>query len=413
MIRRPPRSTLFPYTTLFRSDVRGAIGLQRPDLHLAEALAAELRLAAERLLRDQRVRPDRSRVDLVVDQVRQLQHVDVADGDVLLERLAGHAVVEQRLAALRQPRLLEPVLDLALGGAVEDRRREVEAERMRRPAEVRLENLADVHARRHAERVEDDLHRRAIRQIRHVLFRQDARDDALVAVAAGHLVADRQLALHRDVNLDQLDDARRQFVAAADLLLLLLEQLADDLDLPLRPLLEQPQVAFEPRVVALDLQPDELLIGELLHHVLREDGALLQQPLAAVLVERIRAQRLVVQHLHDTLLHLVVKDADLVLQVLLHHVELFLLDRLGAVILFDALAGEDLDADDDAFDARRADERGVAHVARLLAEDRAEELLFRRQLRLALRRHLADQDVARLHVGAGAGGSAFVRIPQV
>src|SRR3712207_6891601 len=24
MIRRPPRSTLFPYTTLFRSDVRGA-----------------------------------------------------------------------------------------------------------------------------------------------------------------------------------------------------------------------------------------------------------------------------------------------------------------------------------------------------------------------------------------------------
>src|SRR5256885_9631433 len=26
MIRRPPRSTLFPYTTLFRSDVRDAVG---------------------------------------------------------------------------------------------------------------------------------------------------------------------------------------------------------------------------------------------------------------------------------------------------------------------------------------------------------------------------------------------------
>src|SRR3989475_5303508 len=26
MIRRPPRSTLFPYTTLFRSHVRGAVG---------------------------------------------------------------------------------------------------------------------------------------------------------------------------------------------------------------------------------------------------------------------------------------------------------------------------------------------------------------------------------------------------
>src|SRR3712207_8173028 len=30
MIRRPPRSTLFPYTTLFRSDVRGADELGAP-----------------------------------------------------------------------------------------------------------------------------------------------------------------------------------------------------------------------------------------------------------------------------------------------------------------------------------------------------------------------------------------------
>src|SRR2546430_9608455 len=34
MIRRPPRSTLFPYTTLFRSlrDLRGAGAAGRPDL---------------------------------------------------------------------------------------------------------------------------------------------------------------------------------------------------------------------------------------------------------------------------------------------------------------------------------------------------------------------------------------------
>src|SRR2546427_8350773 len=33
MIRRPPRSTLFPYTTLFRSDVaRAALGLDVPGL---------------------------------------------------------------------------------------------------------------------------------------------------------------------------------------------------------------------------------------------------------------------------------------------------------------------------------------------------------------------------------------------
>src|SRR3712207_7084249 len=42
MIRRPPRSTLFPYTTLFRSwPRRGAAGSRQPELHGAVvALAA-------------------------------------------------------------------------------------------------------------------------------------------------------------------------------------------------------------------------------------------------------------------------------------------------------------------------------------------------------------------------------------
>src|SRR4051812_42440415 len=396
----------------FLEDVRRAVGLERPDLHFAEPLSAELRLAAERLLRNQRVRPDRTRVDLVVDQVRQLQHVDVADGDVLLEDVARHPVVEPRLAALRQSGAVQPVLDLVLGRAVEDRRREVEAERVRGPPEVGLENLADVHTRRNAERVEHDLHRRAVRQIRHVLFGEDPRDHALVTVAAGHLVADRQLALHRDVDLDELDDPRRQFVAAANLLLLLLEEILDDLDLALGPLLEVAQVVLETRVVGRNLQPHHRLVGHLLQDRLGQDRALPVQALAAVFVEEIRAELLPLQHHDHALLHFVVKDADLVLKVLLHHVELFLLDRFRAVVLLDSLAGEDLDADDDAFDAGRADQRGVADVARLLAEDRAEELFFRRQLGFALRRHLADEGVARLDVGADPDDPALVEVLQ-
>src|SRR6185295_3310056 len=147
-------------------DVRGAVGLERPDLHLAEALAAELRLATQRLLRDQAVRPGRPGVDLVLDEVVELEHVDVADGDRAVEDLAGPTVAQVDLAVLGQ-RLLDAVdlvaglpqlgLDLLLRRAVEDGGRGLLALGVERPAEMRLEDLADVHPRRHAERIEDDV----------------------------------------------------------------------------------------------------------------------------------------------------------------------------------------------------------------------------------------------------------------
>src|SRR5256885_11013395 len=50
MIRRPPRSTLFPYTTLFRSDVAWTLRRgRRQHPHRAFAVAAGHGAAAERL----------------------------------------------------------------------------------------------------------------------------------------------------------------------------------------------------------------------------------------------------------------------------------------------------------------------------------------------------------------------------
>src|SRR3712207_7380201 len=46
MIRRPPRSTLFPYTTLFRSDGGGACDPSRVPLDELDALAAAAVAAA-------------------------------------------------------------------------------------------------------------------------------------------------------------------------------------------------------------------------------------------------------------------------------------------------------------------------------------------------------------------------------
>src|SRR3712207_9115569 len=78
MIRRPPRSTLFPYTTLFRSRPQRAVG--------AFALALELQHAVNEVL----------------------EHARAGQGALL-----GHVTHEEHgdVARLRQPR--DPVGDLA------------------------------------------------------------------------------------------------------------------------------------------------------------------------------------------------------------------------------------------------------------------------------------------------------------
>src|SRR6185312_4453946 len=78
--------------------VRSAVGLERPDLHLAEALAAELSLAAQGLLRHERVGAGGARVDLVVHEMQELQDVHEADGHLLVEGFAGAPAEEAELA---------------------------------------------------------------------------------------------------------------------------------------------------------------------------------------------------------------------------------------------------------------------------------------------------------------------------
>src|SRR5262245_43319406 len=96
-----------------------------------------------------------------------------------------------------------------------------------RPAEMGLENLAHIHAARHAERIEHDVDRGPVLKIRHVFDRYDLADHALIAVTAGHLVAGLDLALHRDEDLDHLHHAGRQLVAALELVNLVDETLLE------------------------------------------------------------------------------------------------------------------------------------------------------------------------------------------
>ena len=91
------------------------------------------------------------------------------------------------------------------------------------------------------------------------------------------------------------------------------------------------------------------------------------------------------------------------LLVILHdHLLLPLGFRRRHLVAGDLLLGGNLDVHDDAVGAGRHRQRGVLHVGGLLTEDGAQQAFFRRQFGLALRRDLADENVARLHLGSDA-----------
>jgi len=117
---------------------------------------------------------------------------------------------------------------------------------------------------------------------------------------------------------------------------------------PLGQLLDPRSFSSIPKSSSATLGAHEHGKRDVAHDVLRQHGALAQHALASVLVEEIAPQLSTGQVLHHPLLHFFVKNPDLVLQVLLHHLEFFGLDRLRAVVLLDPLAGEDPHPDDDA-----------------------------------------------------------------
>src|SRR6185369_3052270 len=447
----------------FLQDERRAVRFEGPDFHFSEALAAELSLAAQWLLGDQRVRSDRPGVDLVVHQVRKFQHVDVADGDGLFEFVAGHAVVQVGFARFRQARLLEQRLDLAFARSVEHRRSHVHALGQRRrhrhqlliaevgngvgqsrvleqrfqfapdrfflgvlgqhlrdllaqfvagPSQVGLENLSHVHTGRNAQRVEHDFHRRTVFEVRHVLVGQDAGNHAFVAVTAGHLVAHTQLALHGDVHLHQLDHARWQFVALGQLVFLLVDDFLQHVDLARGHFLDLVDLLIYSRVLVGVFDTLQVAGGNALDRVAIKNRVLGQQALVGALVVQIGLHFLAAQNVLQTLQALVGQNPYLVRKVLFQLRDLRAFDELGALILLLAFAGEDLDIHDNAFNARRTVKRNVAHVAGLFAENRAQQFFFRRKLGLALGRDFAHQNVALLDRRPDANDARFVQIAQ-
>ena len=116
------------------------------------------------------------------------------------------------------------------------------------------------------------------------------------------------------------------------------------------------------------------------------------------------------QDLGQTRVDVALQDRELVVAVLGETFFFGAFDRQRALVLVDAVAVEDAHFDDGAGDARRNAKRRVANVGGLFAEDGAQQLLFRRHRGFALRRHLADENVARVHFGADIDDAGFVEV---
>ena len=167
------------------------------------------------------------------------------------------------------------------------------------------------------------------------------RDDALVAVTAGHLVAGLHAALHREVHLHHLEHARGEIVAGRDLGFLLVEALLERLALQLETLGGLLELAVRVFVFETDLEP-------------RFAGHFVEVRRFDLALEAVRTTRgdLADEHVAHAREQVVFEDALLVAQILAHLLDFGLLDGQRARVLVDAVAREHAHVDDRAVHAR-------------------------------------------------------------
>ena len=222
-------------------------------------------------------------------------------------------------------------------------------------------------------------------------------------MTAGHLVAGLHATLDRQIHLDHLEHAGSEIIPGRDLGLLLLEALLECPALRLEALRHGLQLRIRLFVLQADFEP-------LLARQIRE--ILLVDLRAALELARACLGRLAFKRVSDAEEQIVLENALLVREVLAHPLELRLFDGQCTRILLDAIAGEHPHVDHRAVHARGHAQRGIFYVRSLFTENRPQQFLFRCQLGLALRRDLADQDIARADFRTDESNACFVELGE-
>ena len=342
---------------------------------------------------------------LVVHHVVQFEIIDVTDRGLLMERLAGFTVVQLGTTVFGQPGLTHVFVDLVDGGTVEDRGGELDTQFLAGPTKNRLINLSQVHTGRHTQRVQHHVHRTTVREEREVFLFHDLGHTTLVTVTTCHLVTDAQFALVGDIDLGHLDNTGGQLRTNGRV-----EHLAG---LPSRDVTNLDQiVADDVSHQTVDLAVVRPLgdghRGEInrVQQLLGELGTLLDDHVLGIVMDVMG--NLAFQY------SIQLGDGHFVQLVVLHLI--LVLDGLDQILVFSfGLAvlhqtGQGLGADDHTLHARGGLQGSVLHIAGLVTEDGAEQLLLRCRVGFALRRDLTDEDIALIDLGTDTDKTVLVQI---
>ncbi len=396
-------------------------------------------------------------MDFVIHQVVQFEHVHVAHCHWPGKRFAGTTVEQLQLAGFRQIGEAQHRLDLGLFCTVEyggghrhtaakvspelenfgigqiiqgnlfttaahlvvdlvqefpqllsialnvQHAPDLEPQSLGRKTQMCLEHLTDVHARGNPQGVENDVHRRTIGHVGHVFDRNDLRDDTLVSVTPGHLVARLDAPLDGQKHLDHLQHARREIISSRNLATLFLETLIECLTLQTQLLGHAFQAAVRLFVLKSDLEP--LLADQFVQICLLDDTAL-AQPLGTTV------RRLADQQSPHALIGIVLEDSQLIVKILADRRQFGLFGRQRPLILLDPVTSKHMNVDDMTVHAGRDTQRGIFHIGGFLTKYGAQQLFLRCQLGFALGRHLPNQNIARLDLGADERNAGWVEFGQ-
>jgi len=190
----------------------GTEALKSPNLHLSKTLSTELSLTTKWLLSDERVRTDRTGMHLILNHVTELQEVGDTNGSLLVERLTRLTIINSRRAEVRQTGLLCPLTQVFKLSTVEDWSSELHTEFLTCSTKNSLEDLSQIHTRRHTHRVQHQVDRATVSQERHILLTHNLRDNTLVTVTTGKLITNLDLTLLCDIDFGHLQDTGRQLI---------------------------------------------------------------------------------------------------------------------------------------------------------------------------------------------------------